>query len=153
MSAENPPSRVSRFVTQRRVEFCDTDMAGIVHFANFYRYMEQAEHDFFRSLGQSIMQKQDDGTVLGWPRVAAKCSFEAPAYYQDVLEIRLSIHRIGVKSLTIDYEFWRDETRIARGQMKTVCCVFAPDQPMRSLELPAAVADQIEETTETGETP
>ena len=42
---------VSTFITHRRVEFSDTDMAGIVHFANFYRYMEQAEHDFFRSLG------------------------------------------------------------------------------------------------------
>ncbi len=102
---------VSRFITQRRVEFCDTDMAGIVHFANFYRYMEQAEHDFFRSLGFSIMETQADGTVLGWPRVSAKCSFEAPAFYQDVLEIRLIVERIGVKSLTINYEFWREDQR------------------------------------------
>ncbi len=136
---------VSRFVTHRRVEFCDTDMAGIVHFANFYRYMEQAEHDFFRSLGFSIMEPQPDGTVRGWPRVSAKCSFEAPAFYQDVLEIRLTVARKGVKSLTIDYEFWRDETRIARGQMKTVCCVFAPGEPMRSLELPADVSAKIAE--------
>ena len=136
---------VSSFVTHRRVEFCDTDMAGIVHFANYYRYMEQAEHDFFRSLGFSIMETQSDGTVLGWPRVSAKCSFEAPAYYQDVLEIRLSVARKGVKSLTIDYEFWREGTRIARGQMKTVCCVFLPGEPMRSLELPPAVSAKIAE--------
>jgi acyl-CoA thioester hydrolase len=145
MPTENSPDRVSHFVTSRRVEFCDTDMAGIVHFANYYKYMEQAEHDFFRSLGQSIMETQPDGTVLGWPRVSAKCSFEAPAYYQDVLEIRLSVQRKGVKSLTIDYEFWREDARIARGQMKTVCCVFEPGKPMRSLELPAAIADQITE--------
>ncbi len=140
-----PTEPVSTFLAHRRVEFCDTDMAGIVHFANFYRFMEQAEHDFFRALGFSIMQKQDDGTVLGWPRVMAKCSFESPAFYQDVLEIRLSIQRIGVKSLTINYEFWREETRIARGQMKTVCCLFAPGEPMRSLEIPAAFAAKITE--------
>lgn len=39
------------FQTSRRVEFCDTDMAGIVHFANFFRYMEAAEHELFRNLG------------------------------------------------------------------------------------------------------
>ena len=136
---------VSHFVTQRRVEFCDTDMAGIVHFANFYRYMEQAEHDFFRSLGFSIMETKPDGSVWGWPRVSAKCSFEAPAFYQDVLEIRLSIERIGVKSLTINYEFHKGEQRIARGQMKTVCCVFEPGQPMRSLELPERFREKIAE--------
>lgn len=136
---------VSSFVTHRRVEFCDTDMAGIVHFANFYRYMEQAEHDFFRSLGFSIMETQADGTVIGWPRVSAKCSFEAPAFYQDVLEIRLIVERIGVKSLTINYEFYREGQRIARGQMKTVCCVFEPGQPMRSLELPERFSEKIAE--------
>ena len=36
---------------KRRVEFAETDMAGQVHFSNFFRYMEAAEHAFFRSLG------------------------------------------------------------------------------------------------------
>jgi YbgC/YbaW family acyl-CoA thioester hydrolase len=115
--------------------------------------MEQAEHDFFRSLGFSIMETQPDGTVLGWPRVSAKCSFEAPAFYQDVLEIRLSVERFGVKSLTSNYEFWRDDQRIARGQMKTVCCVFTPGEPMRSLELPPRFAAQIEEAPSSKEEP
>ena len=38
----------------REVEFSDTDMAGIMHFSNFFRFMEAAEHGFFRSLGLSI---------------------------------------------------------------------------------------------------
>ena len=37
------------FRVQRRIEFCDTDMAGIVHFANFFRFMESAEVEFLRS--------------------------------------------------------------------------------------------------------
>ena len=135
----------SHFTTTRRVEFFETDMAGIVHFANFYRYMEQAEHEFFRSFGRSIMEKQADGSVIGWPRVSASCNFEAPAFYDDVLEVRLFIERIGVKSLTTRYEFWRGETKIARGQMKTVCCLFPPDEPMRSIEIPATFAQHLEE--------
>jgi acyl-CoA thioester hydrolase len=124
----------STFTTTRRVEFAETDMAGIVHFANFYRYMEQAEHEFFRSLGLSIMQRQDDGSIIGWPRVSGSCHFEAPAFYDDVLEIRIIVERKGVRSLTMRYEFWKGETRIARGQMKTVCCLFRPGEPMRSIE-------------------
>ena len=39
------------FTTTRRVEFGDTDMAGIMHFANFFRFMERTEHAFLRTLG------------------------------------------------------------------------------------------------------
>ncbi len=66
-------------------------MAGIVHFANFYRYMEEAEHAFFRSLGRSISEPQPDGSTIGWPRVSATCSFKAPVYYDDEIEIRLLV--------------------------------------------------------------
>ncbi len=50
------------FTTTCRVEFSDTDMAGIVHFTNFYRWMEYAEHAWFRSLGLKIIEKQQDGS-------------------------------------------------------------------------------------------
>jgi hypothetical protein len=39
------------FITTRRVEFSDTDAAGIAHFVAFFRWMEQAEHDLLRSVG------------------------------------------------------------------------------------------------------
>ena len=58
------------FRVKRIVEFADTDMAGIVHFAQFFNYMEAAEHAFFRSLGISVVTRQVDPPV-GWPRVHA----------------------------------------------------------------------------------
>ena len=124
------------FTYSRRVQFGETDMAGIVHFSNFYRYMEEAEHAYFRSLDLSIMQAQPDGTVIGWPRVRASCSFEAPAFFEDVLEIELSIARRGVKSLTFSIVFRRGETRIATGELKTVCCRCQPGQPFESIAIP-----------------
>jgi len=127
----------SQFTTTRFVQFSETDMAGIVHFSCFYKYMEEAEHQFFRSLGLNIMLKQEDGSIIGWPRVSAKCSFKAPVRYEDLLDIQLKVERIGVKSLTIQYEFWRDETFIARGTMKTVCCLFQHGKEMKSIEIPA----------------
>lgn len=135
----------AQFVTTRRVEFADTDMAGIIHFANYYRYMEEAEHAFFRSLGLSIMQSQPNGSVIGWPRVSASCSFEAPAYFEDVLEVRVNVVRKGVKSLNYEIEFWRGETRLAHGKLKTVCCVCRHGHPLESIPIPAEYADAIVE--------
>ncbi|MFM8187245.1 MAG: acyl-CoA thioesterase [Pirellula sp.] len=54
MSASSSPI----FSWNRRVEFAETDAAGIVHFSSFFLYMEQAEHALFRSLGLSIFRKR-----------------------------------------------------------------------------------------------
>lgn len=132
------------FRTTRRVEFCETDLAGIVHFANFYRYMEQAEHEFFRSLGLKIAGKLQDGTTFGWPRVASSCSFDAPARYEDVIEICLTITRRTTRSLTVHYEFFRDEVRLATGEMKTVFCVLSPETGMKSVDMPADYAEKLD---------
>jgi acyl-CoA thioester hydrolase len=126
-----------RFVTSRRVEFVDTDMAGIVHFTNFFRYMEQAEAEFFRSFGHVLAERPDPGgTAEGWPRVSASCSFKSPAYHNDVLEIRIFVRRRGFKSLTLGYEFVRGSTLIATGQIKTAYCRFTVGKPIESLEIP-----------------
>jgi acyl-CoA thioester hydrolase len=125
-----------QFTTTRRVQFFETDMAGIVHFANFYRWMEETEHEYFRSLGLSIMERRDDGTYIGWPRVSASCSFEQPAFYEDVLQVRLDVERIGVKSLTMAIEFWKGDQRIAAGRMKTACCVCGTDVDLQSIAIP-----------------
>ena len=68
----------------RLVEFADTDMAGILHFSNFFRYMEATEHEFFRSLGLSVHSNSPDGT-WGAARVQAECDYSAPLRYEDVV--------------------------------------------------------------------
>lgn len=135
------------FVTRRQVKFSETDMAGIVHFSNFYRWMEEAEHAYFRSLDLRIMEKQSNGTYIGWPRVSASCHFDAPARYEDEIEIRVDLERIGFKSLTYAIEFWRDSIRLAHGRLKTACCICRPDGTLESIEIPLAYRSLIEDTT------
>ncbi len=125
-----------QFTMSRRVQFSETDMAGIVHFANYYKYLEETEHAFFRSLGMRLMHEQADGVILGWPRVRATCSFEAPAFYDDVLEIDLIILRKGVKSLTFGFRVRRGATPVAFGEVKTVCCAWRKGEPFHSVPIP-----------------
>ncbi len=137
---------MSTFMVHRQVTFSETDMAGIVHFSNFYRWMEEAEHDYFRSLGLRIMEQQVDGTYIGWPRVSASCHFDAPARYEDQVEIRIDVERIGYKSLTFTVEFWRDMTRLAHGRLKTACCICHANGTLRAIEIPASYRSQFVES-------
>src|SRR5215467_15146206 len=92
-------SMTEPFRTTRRVEFVDTDMAGIVHFSNFFRWMESAEVEFLRSLGLSVALPWE-GEELGFPRVSAACDFLKPVRFEDVLQITVRLEKIGRKSLT-----------------------------------------------------
>src|SRR6266852_6372511 len=92
------------FKLVRRVEFSDTDMAGIVHYSNFFRYMEAAEHAFFRSLGFSVATRQVD-LPLGWPRVHAQCDFKQPLHFEDEVEIQLLVSERKSKSLSYQFRF------------------------------------------------
>ena len=74
------------FKWTRRVEFAETDMAGIMHFANFFRYMEMAEHAFYRTLGFSV-HETNEGGIVGWPRVMARCDFKRPLRFEDEVEV------------------------------------------------------------------
>lgn len=131
------------FVAQHRVEFFETDLAGIVHFANFYRFMEQAEHAFFRSLGLKIHGRLSDGTVFGWPRVSATCSFQSPAYYEDQLDVGVTILKLTSRSLTTGYEFQRGDQTLATGQMKTAYCIIPAGAKLESAEIPPEFFDRL----------
>jgi acyl-CoA thioester hydrolase len=130
--------------TTRRVEFVDTDMAGIVHFSNFFRWMESAEVEFLRAHGLSVKLPWE-GEVLGFPRVSASCDYLRPARFQDVLDIAVRVEKVGRKSVTYGFEFSLEATVIARGRVSSVCCRVGPDEQIESLEIPATLRAVLEQ--------
>lgn len=131
-------------VARRRVEFADTDMGGIVHFARFFVYMETAEHEFLNALGTTV-HFQVDGATLGWPKVAVSCEYLSPARLGDELTIHLRVLRKGEKSLTNGFEIRHGETLVARGRLTSACCRLDGPEGVRAVPIPAALAARIEE--------
>ena len=134
------------FKLVRRVEFADTDMVGIVHYSNFFRYMEAAEHGFFRSLGLSVVTRQVD-PPLGWPRVHAECDYKQPLQFEDEVEIQMLVSEKKSKSLSYVFRFLKlnalPPVEVARGSL-TVACVTHKDGRMRAATIPRIIADRIE---------
>lgn len=132
------------FQTTRLVEFHDTDMAGIMHFASFFHYMESAEHELIRAVGFSV-HSNVDGQTLSFPRVAASCQFTSPARCEEVLDITVGVSRIGEKSVTFEIEFSHEGRRVAVGQMTSVCCRVEPDKAIASVPIPKDLADGLKQ--------
>jgi YbgC/YbaW family acyl-CoA thioester hydrolase len=134
------------FKIVRRVEFSDTDLAGIVHHAVFFRYMESAEHAFFRSLGLSVVPRKT-GPPVGWPRVHSECDFSAPLRFEDEVEIHLLVAQKKSKALTYAFRLHKlngkERHEVARGSVTVVCVALAGGQ-MKATKIPKVIADQIQ---------
>lgn len=112
---------------KRSVEFHETDMAGIVHFSNYFRWMESAETAFFKSLEIPITNKNGP-IITGWPKVGASCDFTSPLHFQDNIEIELTVCNIGNSSLSYSFEFFKikdnKKMKVGSGEMTTVYAKF-----------------------------
>ena len=131
----------------RGVEFSDTDMAGMMHFSNFFRFMEAAEHGFFRSLGLSIHTTEPE--AVGWPRVHAACDFQFPLRFEDSVEVRLLVREKRKKSIVYSFIFRKlneDPPReVARGELAVACVRCDPSTGRLSgVPIPKAIADKID---------
>jgi len=94
----------NEFKMTRRVHFSETDMVGVLHFSNYFRITEEVEHAFFRSLGLSVMTTIND-LDIGWPRVAAAFEYYRPLRFEDEIDLRLTLLKLGDRSMHYDIEF------------------------------------------------
>lgn len=134
------------FKWQRRVEFSETDMAGIVHFSNYYRYLEMAEHAMFRQLGYSIHDPAPD--ALRWPRVHTRCDYKLPLRFEDSFNVYIYVKKLSQK--TVEYLMpikkieAEGERLVAVGRMIVACCRFNPEEGrMRAIPIPDILRDAL----------
>jgi acyl-CoA thioester hydrolase len=128
---------VSEFALRRRVNFYETDGAGIVHYSNYFRYLEEAEYGLWRTAGVSL----DPNDEYSFPRVAASFDFHAPLRFNEEFEVRLLVSAIGRTSLRYTCRITRGETAIATGSLTLVCVSKTTMQPT---PMPAERRERIE---------
>jgi acyl-CoA thioester hydrolase len=121
---------------RRRVNFYETDLAGIVHFSCFFRYMEEAEHALWREAGLTIARA---GEETGFPRLAASCDFHAPLRFEDEFEVWVRVARITGRTLQYTFVMTRGETKIATGSTTIACVRKLPGEPMKAIDLPPEI--------------
>jgi acyl-CoA thioester hydrolase len=133
---------VSEFAITRTVEFAETDMAGIMHFSNYFRWMESCETAFVRSLGLPLVSFVP-GQVVGWPRVSAKCDFRAPLRFGDTVEVRLYVKEIRTRAVVFLFQFRKltkgklEPDVLAQGELVCVCVTSDAKGKMASQPIPA----------------
>lgn len=129
------------FRYQRRVQFAETDLAGIAHFASLFRYVEEAEHALWRAAGLSIATA---GENVGWPRVSAALDFKAPLKFEEEFDVYVTIEKVSRSTITYRHVIMRGDIVIAEGTMTTVHVDKKPGDALKSAPIPQRIIERLQ---------
>lgn len=98
-----------------RVRYKETDQMGVVYYSNYFVWFEVARTEYFRQLGYSYKQLEEEGIIL--PAVEAHCEYKASAYYDDELVVKIWIDDLTGTKITFRYEVYRkyEKKLLAKG--------------------------------------
>lgn len=120
----------------RRVDFSQTDAAGIMHFSAYFTFMEAAEAELFRDLGLPFLWTEGE-TGFGFPRLDCQCAFRRPLQFDDLVETRLQIDQIRSGRLHYRFTFFNEAAQeCAAGSMVTAFVSRSPDHSLTGCPLP-----------------
>jgi acyl-CoA thioester hydrolase len=125
---------------RRRVQFSETDTAGIVHFSNFFRYFEDTEHALWREAGLCIHEQE---SAIGWPRVAASCEFHRPLKFEHEFDIEVHVAELTPRTIRYEGLITREDQRVATASWTIACVSKLPDGTMKSTAIPGEIASRL----------
>lgn len=130
--------------TEIKVRISDTDLWGVVYFANYFRYFGVGIEEFFMSLGipREELIKFFEEKKVAMPIVEASCQYKAPARFGDTLELDTTLKGIGNKKITFEFNLLRkyDGELIAKGRVTHVLV----DENWKPIEIPKELRKLLE---------
>ena len=124
-----------------RVYYEDTDLAGLVYYANYLRFIERARSEMVRAAGIDQVAMKAQGLVFAVRRVEA--DYLSPARYDDQIEVRTTLDRVKGVRFDMPQEVWRGETCLFRARV-TIVVLDAQGRPAR---LPADIRAALDALT------
>jgi acyl-CoA thioester hydrolase len=130
---------VSRTILHHRIEWGETDAAGIVLYPNYFRWFDRAAHDLFRSLGFPVEAMLEQGRAV--PILESKARFLLPLAYAEEVEIETSVAEVKTRALRLEYQVSRGDELVCEAyEVRAWVVMPGPEHPRVAAEdLPDAL--------------
>ncbi len=128
-----------------RVEWGETDTAGIIYYPNYYRWFDRATHALFRAAGMPVVELV---AQHGWAHPVAEtgCRFLAPLYYDDLVTVETSVSEVRRRTFRLEHRVRRGETITGEGfELRAWIKLGEPGASGRlaAIEIPAEYAARL----------
>ncbi len=129
------------------VNWGDTDKAGIVYYPNYFKWFDIAGHQFFRSCNLSPQKLEKERNII-LPLLDARCSFEKPLLYEDIMTIHTEVQEINNKTIKLSHQVFKGNVRTGHGY-ELRGWVSQQDQQIKAVPIPLEVKNILQENTHT----
>ena len=123
-----------------RVYYEDTDLAGIVYYANYLKFIERGRSEWLRDLGLDQAALKRAGTAFAVRNLEA--DYISPARYDDLLAVETRLAQLTPARLSVEQEVKRDGQLLFRAKV-TLVCINDAGRPVR---LPQALVERVAPT-------
>jgi 4-hydroxybenzoyl-CoA thioesterase len=117
-----------------KVQFGDTDAAGIVFYPNFYRWMDQAAHDLIGNAILPVSQLQKEKNIM-FPLLETFCKYHSPLHFEDVVEIHSEVSELRKKVFKVHHDFIKNGNVVASGYEVRAWTTIV-DGKLKAVEIP-----------------
>ncbi|MBM3603676.1 MAG: tol-pal system-associated acyl-CoA thioesterase [Alphaproteobacteria bacterium] len=122
-----------------RVYYEDTDLAGIVYYANYLKFIERGRSEWLRALGiDQLGMQRETGQVFAVSRVEA--NYLRPARFDDLLTVRTDLTQASPARIIVDQQVRRGDQLLFTARV-TIACLNAQGRPVR---VPAALRTAVD---------
>ena len=121
---------MSDFYLEKRIYYHDTDAGGVVYYASYLEYFEEARTEHMRNIGIDVAEYAGKGSLFAV--VHLEVDYKYPARYGDVIKVSAQIEKIGNASIHFAQEVKRGDTLLIKAQVVLACI----DSNMKARRLP-----------------
>jgi len=117
---------MDHFSIEKTIYYHDTDCGGVVYYANYLKYMEEARTEYFRTKGIELPKLAEKN--IGFVVARVEIEYKSPARYQDRLRISVTVEEARLSTIKFSHEIKKGEKIVAKSTT-TLVCVGADFRP------------------------
>jgi acyl-CoA thioester hydrolase len=127
------------FTHTHRVTYSECTVGNHVYYGRYLDFLEEARGEFFRSLGTTFLQWQEQGAIF--PVIEVQLKYRGPARYDEELEIRVWLSELRGVKVVFAYQVLNAAGKLLVEGMTLHACTSMEEKPMR---IPAELAGKLE---------
>ena len=124
---------------KKKIYYYDTDCGGVVYYANYLKYLEEARSEYFEERGLIIKDMLKDG--IGFVVARQEIDYKSPSFYGDTLEVKTRVTDASLTRINFEYDIVKDSGQLV-ANAKTVI-VFV-DKALKPKRIPKDILKKLE---------
>jgi acyl-CoA thioester hydrolase len=112
-----------------KIYYHDTDCGGVVYYANYLKYLEEARSEYFESRGLIIKDMLSAG--IGFVVARQEIDYKVPSFYGDILEVKTRVTEASLTRVNFEYDIVKQTGQLVASAKTVIVFVDKTLKPKR----------------------